>query len=75
MYEYENLRRIVYGTPGSEYEGATFIPVCPNCGRFVTADATITFRDGTVSDEPNAECRRCGRVEMPFEGFHEAEPC
>jgi hypothetical protein len=64
-YEYEGVRRVVY-------EGAQFIPVCPHCGRFVRADETITVReaDGGVVPGPNATCKKCGRVEMLFEGYY-----
>ena len=65
MYEYADVRRLVYG------EGATFLPVCEKCGRFVKADQTITFRGmlGELADRPNATCSKCGRVEMLFEGY------
>ncbi len=59
LYEYEGLRRVAYGD-----EGATFVPVCPKCGRFVKADNTI---QGV--DRPNATCAKCGRVTMLFEGY------
>ena len=65
-FEYENTRRIVFG------EGATFIPVCEKCGRFVKADETISFTDageGPPAEKPNATCSKCGRIEMPFEGY------
>src|SRR5690606_21598128 len=64
---YENFRRVVYG----DLEKATFIPVCPKCGRFVKADKTVSFRewDGSLVSNPNATCSKCGRVKMPFEGF------
>ena len=63
-HEYENMRRIVYG------EGATFIPVCEKCGRFVKADEEIYVNDCTgVKDAPNATCKKCGRTKMLFEGF------
>ena len=65
--EYEHLRRVVYGK--DEYAGATFVPVCPNCGRFVKADGSIRFQNDTIVDEENADCRKCGRVKMLFEGF------
>lgn len=63
-YEYLNVRRIVYG------EGATFVPVCAQCFRFVKADPTVQVseRDGLVPG-PNADCSQCGRTEMLFEGF------
>ena len=62
---YENTRRVVYG------EGATFVPVCQQCGRYVTADATLLFNklDGSLKPGPNATCKKCGRTEMLFEGF------
>jgi hypothetical protein len=64
-YIYENFRRIQYDG------GATFIPVCPKCGKFVKADDSVKTSewDGRLSEEPNATCKKCGRVNMPFEGF------
>jgi len=64
---YEGVRRIVYGE--EEYAGATFVPVCTTCGRFVKADETVRVGEAGLASEPNATCRRCGRVEMLFEGF------
>ena len=63
-HEYENTRRI-------EYEGgATFVPVCSKCGRFVKADNTIFVNDiSGLIDQPNATCSKCGRTKMLFEGF------
>lgn len=64
MYEYENLRRVCYNS------GAQFVPVCPNCGRFVKADDTICLDiNDDLKDLNNATCKKCGRVKMPFEGF------
>ncbi len=64
MYEYENLRRQTYKG------GATFLPVCPNCNRFVKADNAILVNGlGGLMDVPNATCSKCGKVKMPFEGF------
>jgi hypothetical protein len=64
MYEYEGTRRVQFTG------GATFIPVCPNCSRFVKADSVIHQNGlGELVREPNATCSKCGRVEMPFEGF------
>lgn len=66
MYSYEGMRRVVYG----DGDGGTFVPVCPICGRFVKADKTIRFNDMTgLMPGPTATCKRCGRVEMPFDGF------
>ena len=64
MFEYAGTRRIVYE------DGATFVPVCPRCGRYVRADETIGIDGfGGLKDQPNATCSRCGRVKMLFEGF------
>lgn len=65
-YTYAGVRRVVYGG------GATFVPVCPTCGRFVKPDPALLFReaDGAVKPGPNATCTACGRVEMPFEGYY-----
>ena len=62
-YAYEGVRRVVYG------EGATFVPVCPKCGRFVKADDSVETRGWQLVFQPNATCSKCGRVEMPFEGY------
>ena len=61
---YEGMRRIAYGD-----ECATFIPVCPHCGRFVKEDDAIRLNDVGLVDRPNATCAKCGRINMPFEGF------
>jgi hypothetical protein len=64
MFEYEGVRRVLYG------DGMTFVPVCPQCGRFIKADKTVTVNGfGDYVAKPNATCKKCGRVEMPFEGF------
>jgi hypothetical protein len=64
MYEYEGFRRQAYEG------GLSFIPVCTICGRFVKADETVVINGlGEYVTELNATCSKCGRVEMPFEGF------
>lgn len=64
MFEYEGMRRIQYG------EGATFVPVCEKCGRFVKANKTILVNEITgLKDIPNAKCSKCGPTKMLFEGF------
>jgi len=65
MSDYEGLRRVVYGD-----DGATFVPVCRCCGRFVRADQVIYINDWSgLKPGPNATCAKCGRTEMLFEGF------
>ena len=59
--EYPNTMRVVYAN------GATFVPVCETCGRYVKADDMIPCSAGR--DEPNATCSKCGRTKMLFEGF------
>lgn len=64
MHEYENVNRIQYES------GATFIPVCEKCHRFVKADKKILVSDWHgLKDQPNATCSKCGRTKMLFEGF------
>ena len=66
-YAYPKLRRVVYEG------GATFVPVCLTCGRFVIPDEEIVcgVSGGIYPIEPEttAMCSRCGRTKMPFEGF------
>ena len=62
--EYEGMRRICYES------GAQFVPVCEKCARFVKADETIKVSKGLgLSKDTNAECSKCGRTHMLFEGF------
>jgi len=68
MYEYENMKRTVYDC-GDELGIASFVPVCPHCGRFVKSDAHISVNYNGLIRQPNATCSKCGRVEMPFDGF------
>lgn len=61
---YENARRIQFE------EGATFVPVCENCGRFVKADDQVMVNEETgLHPGPNATCKKCGRTRMWFDGF------
>jgi hypothetical protein len=67
MYEYENLRRKGYEL--GDGEGTMyFIPVCPNCNRFVKMDSSIMVNGlGELKDVPNATCKKCGRVKLEQE--------
>lgn len=64
MYEYEGVGWI-------QYEGgATFVPVCERCGRFVKPNKTIRASPKrSLKDEPNATCSKCGPTKMVFRGF------
>ncbi len=64
----ENIKRIVYEG------GMWFLPVCTNCGRFVKADKILKvlhnkWTDEDKIEEPNATCKKCGRIQMVFEGY------
>lgn len=61
------MRRVTYEG------GASFVPVCKECGRFVKADATIETSESGLSPKPNATCTIHGRIQMLFEGFVEEE--
>ena len=62
------MRRIAYDC--GEGVQAIFIPVCEKCGRFIKADKTIKVNESSgLKDEPNATCKKCGRIKMLFEGF------
>jgi hypothetical protein len=67
-YEYFNTRRIIYNI---ENEGhLCFIPVCPKCGRYVKSDESVLVNLlGELKKESNATCKKCGRIEMPCEGY------
>lgn len=62
--DYVGTPRITFGD-----DGATFLRVCPKCGRFVQADDLVWIDAFGRVREPNAICAKHGRVAMPFEGF------
>lgn len=62
--EYTNIKRIQYNG------GATFVPVCQKCGRFVKPYNKIRVSEGLgLSNDKNASCSKCGPTYMIFEGF------
>lgn len=63
MADYEGTPTIVYGFWDNEF--AIYYKVCPKCGRFVKADDTTRLPEHQ-GNEPNATCKKCGRVQMPF---------
>lgn len=66
MYEYENTPIVIYGNERDE--SPMFYRVCPICGRFVKADDATQIPE-YLRDKPNATCKKCGRVQMPFAGW------
>lgn len=62
-FEYQGIRRIVA-------DGAYFIPVCKNCGRFTKPYDQIIFDGDGQPVGTNATCKKCGEVEMIFEGYY-----
>jgi ribosomal protein L32 len=68
MNEYEDMRRVAYDF-GDSIGSAVFVPVCETCGRFVKAGTVSANEINGISDEPNAECSKCGPTRMLFEGF------
>lgn len=64
-FEYANTRRITYGDTG-----ASFVPVCKKCGRYVKSDKTVKINEiNGLHPGPNCTCSKCGRTRMIFEGF------
>ena len=49
-------------------ESPIYYRVCPKCGRYVKADKETRIPE-YQGKEPNATCRKCGRVLMPFAGW------
>lgn len=66
-HEFEGERRVVFDGAGDG--DMYFVPRCPKCWRFVKARATLTTKGGQPHG-PNADCKKCGPVEMPFEGYY-----
>ena len=66
---YENTPVVCYGPHETEYH--LWYRVCPNCGRFVKNDEYTKIPE-YLGKEPNATCKRCGRVQMPFCGWQDA---
>lgn len=60
------------GTRVIRYEnGATFIPVCEICKRFVKAPKTIQVNGLDQIKEPIVDCKKCGPTKMIFQGYYE----
>ena len=66
--DYENTPIVCYGPRDTEYH--CWYRACPKCGRFVKADEYSRMPE-YQGKEPNATCKRCGRVQMPFCGWQE----
>lgn len=66
----ENTPIVVYGREPDE--SPVFWRVCPKCGRYVRADDKSKIPE-YLHQDPNATCKRCGRVQMPFCGWWSEE--
>jgi len=63
-FEFQESRRL------KTEDGALFIIRCSKCFRFVKPDEQITFDGNDQPFGPNADCAKCGRTEMIFEGYY-----
>ena len=59
----ENTPTIAYGPHEGDYH--VYFRICPKCGRFVKPDEATRIPE-YQGNEPNATCKKCGRVQMPF---------
>lgn len=62
---YEGTRRLVFG------DGATFVPVCVKCNRFVKPYKRVRFDYQGQPKGNNAICKKHGRTQMLFEGYYD----
>ncbi|MDH3740287.1 MAG: hypothetical protein OER56_01700 [Hyphomicrobiales bacterium] len=55
-------------TPRASYGDAVYSRRCPHCAAFVKPDKSIKimWMTETPADEPNATCKKHGRIKMPF---------
>lgn len=58
----ENVPVVFYGH--GEY-CRSYYRICPKCGRFVSPDMRVKIPE-YQGNEPNATCKKCGRVRMQF---------
>ena len=61
----ENTPLVMYGPIAGEDCNMAFYRVCPKCRRFVTPDDAAKMPEYS-GNEPNATCKKCGRVQMDF---------
>lgn len=63
VYEYsENVPVVVYGKGELCH---CYYRICPKCGRYVSPDKATKIPE-YQGNEPNATCKKCGRVRMTF---------
>ena len=60
----ENTPTVMYRSR-YDSEVPVFYRICPICGRYVKADDRTKIPE-YLGTEPNATCKKCGRVQMPF---------
>ena len=61
---------VAYDSPDGNLQA--YYRVCPKCGRFVKADKFTRIPE-YQGEEPNATCKKCGRVQMEFCAWLEIE--
>lgn len=59
----ENTPTVMYGPIDDCW--CVFYRICPICGRYVKADEKSKMPE-YLGDNPNATCKKCGRVQMSF---------
>ena len=65
MLEYGEGTPIISYGPTAENDYHVWYRICPKCGRYVKPDKACRIPE-YQGQEPNATCKRCGRVQMPF---------
>lgn len=66
----ENTPVVAYAPVDGSYP--VYYRVCPNCGRYVKADDATRIPE-YQGKEPNATCKKCGRVQMEFAWWYTPE--
>jgi hypothetical protein len=73
VYAFEGEERFWgYACPKDVGGHAVFNRRCPTCGRWTKPPKTITFTEtieGTGPDDCIADCKKCGKVKLEFEGL------
>lgn len=65
MFDPDRMENVPLVSYGPMYDGGyhVYYRICPKCGRYVKADHATRIPE-YQGKEPNATCKRCGRVQM-----------